>query len=387
MLACVVVSTQLRARPDIIIATPGRLADHLRANNIASLSALKVLVMDEADLILSYGHDDDVSVLLQHLPKLHQTMLMSATLSDDVNALKALVMHDPQIIKINEDTIDDPSKRLQQFYLRCRDNNEKFLLVFALLKLGSIRGKTLFFVNSVDRGYRLKLFLEQFAISSAILNAELPENSRLSIVNAFSRGAFDHLIATDESLEEDSLVVKGEAESDSSSSDDDDSEGDDAEEEEDDSEEIESEEGEQDDSDGSDSEDEEEDEDEEEEDSKSTTSESRAVSNFLSGNILFFSCQCLLWYSLQFLIFVSGGANADEEESEPEEDNQSKQAAKSKQRRNRGYGVARGIDFKHVSTVVNFDFPASVKSYVHRIGRTARGGAKVFSLVHSFLYF
>ena len=59
--------------------------------------------MDEADLILSYGHDDDVSVLLQHLPKLHQTMLMSATLSDDVQALKALVMHDPVVLKISAD--------------------------------------------------------------------------------------------------------------------------------------------------------------------------------------------------------------------------------------------------------------------------------------------
>ncbi len=56
--------------------------------------------MDEADLILSYGHDEDVGVLLQHLPKLHQTLLMSATLSDDVQQLKALVMHDPVVLNI-----------------------------------------------------------------------------------------------------------------------------------------------------------------------------------------------------------------------------------------------------------------------------------------------
>jgi superfamily II DNA/RNA helicase len=62
--------------------------------------SLRILVMDEADLILSYGHDEDVGVLLQHLPKLHQTLLMSATLSDDVQQLKALVMHDPVVLNI-----------------------------------------------------------------------------------------------------------------------------------------------------------------------------------------------------------------------------------------------------------------------------------------------
>ena len=64
-----------------------------------------------------------------------------------------------------------------------------------------LKGKGLFFVNSTDGGYRLKLFLEQFHIRSAVLNAELPVHSRLNIIEQFNIGNFDYLIATDESAD------------------------------------------------------------------------------------------------------------------------------------------------------------------------------------------
>ena len=67
--------------------------------------------------------------------------------------------------------------------------------------VGLLEGKGLFFVNSVDSCYRLKLFLEQFSIRSAVLNAELPLNSRLHILQEYNRGIFDYLIATDASLD------------------------------------------------------------------------------------------------------------------------------------------------------------------------------------------
>jgi len=66
---------------------------------------------------------------------------------------------------------------------------------------GLLEGKGLFFVNTVDSCYRLKLFLEQFSIRSAVLNAELPLNSRLHILEEYNRGIFDYLIATDASLD------------------------------------------------------------------------------------------------------------------------------------------------------------------------------------------
>lgn len=86
---------------------------------------------------------------------------------------------------------------LTQYAVRCSEE-DKFLLIYVLFKLRLIKGKVLVFVNSVDRGYRLKLFLEKFGIRSGVLNAELPFNSRYHSVMEFNRGVFDYLIATDE---------------------------------------------------------------------------------------------------------------------------------------------------------------------------------------------
>lgn len=76
-----------------------------------------------------------------------------------------------------------------------------------ILKLKLVKGKSIIFVNDVDRCYRLKLFLEQFSIKSCVLNSELPLNSRVHIVQEFNKGVYDYIIATDEgsgSIEPDS---------------------------------------------------------------------------------------------------------------------------------------------------------------------------------------
>ena len=90
--------------------------------------------------------------------------------------------------------------QLSQFYLNLPKKDKK-LVVYVFLKLGLLKGKGLFFVNTTDGGYRLKLFLEQFHIRSAVLNAELPLHSRLNIIEQFNAGNFDYLIATDESTD------------------------------------------------------------------------------------------------------------------------------------------------------------------------------------------
>lgn len=71
-------------------------------------------------------------------------------------------------------------------------------MIYVLLKLKLIKGKALLFVNSVERGYRLRLFLEQFGIRSCVVNEGLPLNSRYHIVEEFNKGVYDYIIATDE---------------------------------------------------------------------------------------------------------------------------------------------------------------------------------------------
>ncbi len=187
----------LRDRPDVLISTPSRLLSHLQAGNVVLKDSVQTLVMDEADLILSFGYDEDVKQVVAALPRIYQGMLMSATLSPELDDLKRVVLHSPAVLKLEEGRTDGD---LLQFYVPLPEA-DKLLLVFVFLKLGVLEGKGLFFVNSLDGCYSLKLFLEQFSIRAAVLNAELPLNSRLHTLQEFNRGIFDFLIATDESMD------------------------------------------------------------------------------------------------------------------------------------------------------------------------------------------
>ncbi len=193
---------RLKEGPSIIVSTPTRLVDYIE-NSILSLKySLKILVIDEADLVLSYGYEEDIKSIVDCLPKHHQSMLMSATLTPGVQSLQGLVLNRPKIIKDLADADTSQTNQLLEQYVRCT-LKDKFLVTYVFLTLGVIKPKTLIFVNSVDRSFRLKLFLEQFSIPSAVLNSELPYNSRHSILQQFNRGIFDILIATDACLEQD----------------------------------------------------------------------------------------------------------------------------------------------------------------------------------------
>lgn len=100
--------------PDLLVATPGRLVTHLNAGNV-SLQRLEVLVIDEADLIVSYGHKNDINVITGMLPEGTQSLLMSATLNKDVEHLKSLVLHNPAVLKLEAAEMDD---KLLQYHVK-----------------------------------------------------------------------------------------------------------------------------------------------------------------------------------------------------------------------------------------------------------------------------
>lgn len=195
----------LADRPDVVVATPSRALVHLRSKAL-NLEHLECLVIDEADLILSYGHSsDDIRSILSGgsswtLPTIYQSFLMSATLTGEVDELKSVVLRNPVTIKLADTDPNDANggNNLTQYVIRTNED-DKFLLTYVILKLRLVKGKILIFVNDTDRGYRLKLFLEKFGIRSGVLNAELPFNSRYHAVQEFNRGVFNYLIATDES--------------------------------------------------------------------------------------------------------------------------------------------------------------------------------------------
>ncbi|KAG8903181.1 ATP-dependent DNA/RNA helicase [Tulasnella sp. 403] len=303
----------LSDQPDVIVGTPARVLPYLKSSSI-TLQHVETLVIDEADLILSYGHDEDVRTILQDYPppKHCQSLLMSATMTEDVSALQGLVLRDPAILRLEKS--DDLDSNLTQFYARC-SAVDKFLLIYVILKLKLIKGKCILFVNSTERSYRLKLFLEQFGIGACVLNAELPLNSRYHIVQEFNRGVYQYIIATDESGV--SLARNGDAASTA---------------ERDAKQDV--------DEDSNDEEDENED--------KELGGEGEPVES--SSN--------------------TKGKRKRHDSPNPKE--------KRGKRRRRGhgeeYGVSRGVDFVNVACVINFDFPHTAQAYTHRVGRTARAG-------------
>ncbi|KAI8900299.1 P-loop containing nucleoside triphosphate hydrolase protein [Globomyces pollinis-pini] len=283
----------LAENPHIVVSTPARISQHLDAGNVDLRTTIESLVIDEADLILSYGYDEDVTKIIQQLPQIFQSYLMSATLSSDVDKLKKLVLRNPAILQLEESEEED---LLTQYYTNCTEN-EKYLLTLFMLKLrvhpfGS--NKSIIFVNSIEKCYKLRLFLEQFGIQSCTLNSELPVKSRYHIVQEFNRGIYDYIIATDESGDLKNVVVDSEDEQDE---------------------------------------------------------EPKPVEEVVDG-------------------------------AEEPAETKSKSKKKNRKRRQDGeYGVSRGIDFKNVSAVINFDMPPSSRQYQHRVGRTARGvGNKGYSL-------
>ncbi|KAK0457643.1 P-loop containing nucleoside triphosphate hydrolase protein [Desarmillaria tabescens] len=325
--------TLLSDKPDIVVATPTRALVLLQSKSL-SLAALESLVIDEADLILSYGHDETVRQIFSgmYLPKVFQSFLMSATMTEDVELLKGLTLRSPAILKLEQG--EDEAANLTQYSVKCSEV-DKFLLTYVILKLKLIKGKCILFVNDVDRSYRLKLFLEQFSIKSCVLNSELPLNSRYHTVQEFNKGVYDYIIATDES---------GTHGADQDSEDD-----------------------------GDDDDDDDDDEEEEEEEPNDKNEEAEQQ---------FTSTQRELKPSSEEPPAAIGSSSSlhKRKRSSPEPSQKPRKRRSRKDGGDKEYGVTRGIDFVDVACVLNFDLPGSSRSYTHRIGRTARAGRTGMSL-------
>lgn len=203
----VVQRTLLAESPDIVVATPARAAQNLQ-NSALLVDKLVHLVIDEADLVLSYGYDDDLQAIAYAVPKGVQTFLMSATLTTEVNTLKGLFCRDPVVLDFKEGADDEGG--VSQYVVECAED-EKFLLAYVIFKLKLIKGKCIIFVADIDRCYRLKLFFEQFGIKSCVLNSELPVNSRVHVVEEFNKNVYDIIIASDEHEVLDTHAIKSSA--------------------------------------------------------------------------------------------------------------------------------------------------------------------------------
>lgn len=195
----------LQESPAIIVSTPSSTARLFREDT--NLHTLEYLVIDEADLILQMGYSDDIQQTLSYSPRNCQNFIVSATLDENIENLKSLFLKNVACIKVAEDASE--IDRLKQYFLACKDLDEKLLILSVLLKLKLLDGKILVYVDSTDQGYLLKILLSRFSIRSQFLNPEHPVISRNNAIEEFNRGVFNLLICHESDSYSDEAFTRG----------------------------------------------------------------------------------------------------------------------------------------------------------------------------------
>ena len=182
---------------NIIVATPGRLLQHLDRTPGFNVDNLQILVLDEADRILDMGFQPQVDALVEHLPKSRQTMLFSATQTKKVSDLARLSLRDPEYISVHENDAQATPSKLTQGYITT-PLPEKINTLWSFIK-ANLRSKMIVFVSSSKQ---VRFIYECFrALKPGIplvnLYGRKGQEARLKITDGFARAKYSCMIATD----------------------------------------------------------------------------------------------------------------------------------------------------------------------------------------------
>ncbi|KAG1769255.1 DEAD-domain-containing protein [Suillus occidentalis] len=196
----------LRTRPDVIIATPGRLIDHLRNSPSFALDALDVLVLDEADRMLSDGFADELAEIIKACPVSRQTMLFSATMTDTVDELVKMSLNKP--VRLFVDPKRTTARGLTQEFVRVRTEKEadRIALLVSLCKR-TFRQRVIIFYKSKKLAHQMRVVFGLLDMKAEELHGDLTQEQRLRALQLFRDSQVDYLMATD--LASRGLDIKG----------------------------------------------------------------------------------------------------------------------------------------------------------------------------------
>lgn len=184
---------QLAKKPHILIATPGRLVDHLENTKGFNLKAIKYLVMDEADRILNMDFEVELDKILKVLPRERRTYLFSATMTKKVNKLQRASLRDP--VKVEVSNKFQTVEKLQQYYIFVP---VKFQDVYLVHLLNDLAGNSfMIFCSTCANTVRTALMLRALGIAAVPLHGQMSQNKRLAALNKFKAKNRSILISTD----------------------------------------------------------------------------------------------------------------------------------------------------------------------------------------------
>ncbi len=185
-------TAQLKAGVEVLIATPGRLLDHIEAKN-AVLNQVEYVVLDEADRMLDIGFLPDLQRILSYLPKQRQTLLFSATFSPEIRRLAQSYLQDPLTVEVARPNAT--ATNVEQRFFSVSDDDKR-QSVRQILRRQSL-SQAIVFVNSKLGAARLARSFERDGLKTAALHGDKSQDERLKSLDAFKRGDVELLVATD----------------------------------------------------------------------------------------------------------------------------------------------------------------------------------------------
>ncbi|XP_011506508.1 PREDICTED: probable ATP-dependent RNA helicase DDX27 [Ceratosolen solmsi marchali] len=186
----------LRKNPDIVIATPGRLIDHLTNTPSFSLDTIEILILDEADRMLDEYFAEQMKHIIRQCARTRQTILFSATMTEEVNDLAAVSLNKP--VRIFVDSNQDVAFNLRQEFIRIRKEREgdrEAILVALICR--TFHDHTIVFVQTKKQAHRLHILLGLLGVKVGELHGNLPQPQRLENLRKFKDEEIDVLLATD----------------------------------------------------------------------------------------------------------------------------------------------------------------------------------------------
>ena len=185
--------TQLKNRPQIVVATPGRLMDHMKRRTVR-LDGVQTVVLDEADRMLDMGFIQDVTLILDKIPHRKNLGLFSATISREVMDISWVYQRDP--VEITVRPVEENRPDIQQYRIDLEGREQKLETLIALLEGGEYE-RAIAFCNTKNMTDRLAGLLSMRGISCKAIHGDIQQRVREKTLQQFKAGQLRVLVATD----------------------------------------------------------------------------------------------------------------------------------------------------------------------------------------------